>query len=239
MRATRSPMYTVLLHSSVNHLQNDASSICLGSIDDEKEKKDERKRKRMEGEEERRKREEERRQRDEEIVTWESTDDEDDSDDDENYAPSHHGHDRKRPKSITLEFNVDELRKSHSTIADRHRQSAAARSDTLSNFIERGGGNLCDVPCSSRTMTKCVHAVSVCRSRCLSLPLSFSFSIFRSLSLSFSFFFFRSESTGMSCLNLPVDQYRRIGDRRHVDYAFFHRGEDPSTVKDGCTGCSH
>ena len=63
-------------------------------------------------------------------------------------------HSRKRPKRIKLEFDVDELRSSHSTLADRHLQSSNARSATLTNLVQKGGGNLYDLPCSPSTMIR-------------------------------------------------------------------------------------
>lgn len=50
---------------------------------------------------------------------------------------------------------------------------------------------------------------------------------------------FCSGSTCTSCLNLPVDKCRRNGGHQHVDYAFFHRGGDPSPAKVDCKGCGH
>ena len=88
-------------------------------------------------------------------------DDADDGDDgdaddanDDNYDPGKYYRRRRRPKRVTLEFDVDELRRDHSKITDRHRQSRDAKSDTLTNFIQKGGGDLYAVPCSPRTMAK-------------------------------------------------------------------------------------
>ena len=86
--------------------------------------------------------------------------DEADGDDDANsgddaedeYLPPTHGHRRKRQKRITLNVDVESLRKSHSVISDRHKDSSRSRCDTLSNLVLQGGGDLYDVPCSRRTM---------------------------------------------------------------------------------------
>ena len=93
------------------------------------------------------------------MVEWDSgMSDEDTGDNvdsqDENYLPPRHDHERTRPERVTLEFDVDELRRSHSDINDRHRNSAHARSDTLTNFVQKGGGSLKHVACSPRTMLK-------------------------------------------------------------------------------------
>ena len=75
------------------------------------------------------------------------SEEEDDADDDE-YRPGSFGHERKRAKTIQLQFDVDALRESHSAIADRRIMSSRARTDDLSNFVVQGGGDLYDVPCS-------------------------------------------------------------------------------------------
>ena len=78
--------------------------------------------------------------------------DDDDDDDSEDYQPA--AHRRKYSENITLSFNVKELQHSFANIADRHGQSSRARSDLLTNVVEKGGGNIRAVASSQRSMVK-------------------------------------------------------------------------------------
>ena len=79
-----------------------------------------------------------------------SDDEKNDGVDDDNYDPGKYYRRRRRPRMVTLEVDVNELRKDHSKISDRHRLSEAAQSDTLTNFVQKGGGDLSAVPGSPR-----------------------------------------------------------------------------------------
>ena len=81
-------------------------------------------------------------------------DDDDDDNDDDEYHPGSYGHRRKRAKTISLEYNVEELRSSFSATSDRRAMSSRTRTNHLSNFILKGGGNLYDVPCSQMSMIR-------------------------------------------------------------------------------------
>ena len=73
---------------------------------------------------------------------------------DEDYKPSWIGHECKRRKMVTFEYDVDELRASFSAESDHRQLSSRGRSDILSDHVLKGGGDLSDVPSSQSTMTR-------------------------------------------------------------------------------------
>ena len=158
-------------------MQEDPDAIVAVGVDGNAEAQITRKRKRNEAFQHQQEMERVRAEEESRVVSWDEVDgkgvveegeeiegddendnennDEDDDDEDDNeYLPPTHGHQRKRSKKISLDFDVDTLRKTHSVISDRRKNSSIGRADTLSNFVMEGGGNLYDVPCSQRTMIK-------------------------------------------------------------------------------------
>jgi hypothetical protein len=63
-------------------------------------------------------------------------------------------HRRKRPKTVQMNVDVDELMFETSKIADRHGMSSRARCDIMTSFVQIGGVSLSDVPCSQKAMIK-------------------------------------------------------------------------------------
>ena len=91
------------------------------------------------------------------TMTNDGDDDNDNNDhnvNDVDYHRGSFGHERVRPKRLSLEFAVDVLRDSFANISDRRGMTSHDRSDVLTNFVEKGGGDLTDLPCSQKTMVK-------------------------------------------------------------------------------------
>ena len=81
-------------------------------------------------------------------------DDDSDDDSDEDYRLSTDGHRRVKDKTIKLEINIDEYRKSFSLQADHRKLSSRGRSDVVSEQVMSGGGSLRQLPCSQSTMIR-------------------------------------------------------------------------------------
>ena len=135
----------------------------MGGIDHELEGRLARKRKREEVFQTRQEKERQRIEQASQSGKGEDDDNDDDGDDDEDdggddddddYRPGSFGHERVRPKRLRLEFEVDDLRDSFSNISDRRSMTSRDRSDVLTNFVEKGGGDLNDLPCGQKTMVK-------------------------------------------------------------------------------------
>ena len=140
-------------------------ALQLGGIDHAKEEKIARKRKREEAFQRLQSKEKERvasqmrpqdltESKSENRNTDNESDDDNDDDNDDDYHPGSHGHVRKRARIVSLDFDVDELRSSFSAVSDHRTMSSYARSDHLSNFVVKGGGDLYDVPSSQRSMVR-------------------------------------------------------------------------------------
>ena len=156
-------MFTKIMILALVMTQTDPDAISAGALDEKENAKIDRKRKREESfkrfrETERRKEEDRSR-----VVSWNEVDknqidgdfdseEECDESGQPEYLPPTHGHRRKRQKIIHLAVDVEHLRNTHSAIGDRRKNTSRGRSDTLTNFVRVGAGNLYDVPCSPRTM---------------------------------------------------------------------------------------
>ena len=91
----------------------------------------------------------------------EDDENDDDGDDDDEYRPGNFGHDRRRAKRIQLDLDVDQLRGTQSSLADRRMMSSRAICDDVTNLVSQGGGNLYDLPCSQRAVIRFAVVVGV------------------------------------------------------------------------------
>jgi hypothetical protein len=73
----------------------------------------------------------------------------------ENYKPLRK-HRHKKPRDVKLELPVKDFLEEISNISDRRCLSKRARSDLVSSFIQKGGGDLKTVPSSPGSMRKLV-----------------------------------------------------------------------------------
>ena len=75
---------------------------------------------------------------------------------DRSFIPSWEGHVRKRPKTVSLEIDVEKMQQSFSDRADHYQMSSTARCSVFTDFVVSGGGSLKEVPCSQSTMIRSI-----------------------------------------------------------------------------------